>query len=172
MRSPTPLIYAISIRSCVRRLRNRTGSTGSARKTARSQTPRSTTPPPQTPGEGPPSPRGLAVPRYGAKLPAQPDRALPDPDVKPPPYERPPPMPHGLGSTVELLKVLLRFEAERHAVAPRLIAAVADLERIAADDEAGVPALRGWRRDVFGERALAPKHGKNALTLNRGRGTP
>jgi ribonuclease D len=70
-----------------------------------------------------------------------------------------------------LLKVLLRFEAEQHDVAPRLIASVADLELIAARDDADVPALRGWRREVFGERALALKSGRIALALDKGRVT-
>ena len=87
--------------------------------------------------------------------------------VPPPHVERAPATPQGLGSTVELLKVLLRFEAERQDVAPRLIASVADLEAIAASDNADVPALRGWRRDVFGERALALKRGEIALALDR-----
>jgi ribonuclease D len=65
--------------------------------------------------------------------------------------------------------VLLRFEAERHNVAPRLIASASEVEAIAADDNADVPALRGWRREVFGERALALKHGKLALKLKDGK---
>jgi ribonuclease D len=70
---------------------------------------------------------------------------------------------------VELLKVLLRVEAERHEVAARLIANAADLEAIAIDDSAPVRALSGWRRAIFGDRALALKHGKIALTLDRGK---
>ena len=34
---------------------------------------------------------------------------------------------------------------------------------------ADVAALRGWRREVFGERALALKHGKLALKLKDGK---
>ncbi|HVZ99749.1 MAG TPA: ribonuclease D [Caulobacterales bacterium] len=83
--------------------------------------------------------------------------------------ERPPPLPSGIGPTVELLKVLLRYEAERHQVAPRLIASVSELEAIAANDEADVDALKGWRREVFGARALALKHGRIALRLKNGK---
>jgi ribonuclease D len=46
---------------------------------------------------------------------------------------------------------------------------VDDLERIAADDAADVPALTGWRRELFGEKALALKHGKLALAIEKGR---
>ena len=45
--------------------------------------------------------------------------------------------------------------SERHGVAAKVIATVDDLDRIAADDEADVPALKGWRRELFGEKALA-----------------
>jgi ribonuclease D len=116
-------------------------------------------------------PRGFGGSRYAAELADTLDRALGDPNVRPPPFERAAPAPQGLGSTVELLKVLLRFEAEQHDVAPRLIASVADLELIAARDDADVPALRGWRREVFGERALALKSGRIALALDKGRVT-
>jgi len=74
-------------------------------------------------------------------------------------------------AVVELLKVLLRMVSERHHVAAKVIATVDDLERIAADDTADVPALTGWRRELFGEKALALKHGKLALTMENGRVT-
>jgi ribonuclease D len=73
------------------------------------------------------------------------------------------------GATVELLKVLLRMTSERHGVAAKVVATVDDLERIAADDDADVPAMKGWRRELFGEKALALKHGKLALAVEKGR---
>ena len=76
------------------------------------------------------------------------------------------------GATVELLKVLLRMTAERNGVAAKVIATVDELERIAADDEADVPALKGWRRELFGEKALALKQGRLALAIEKGRVTP
>ena len=79
----------------------------------------------------------------------------------PPPVEMPP----GLGPVVELMKVLLKLKCEEHDVAQKLVATTADLERIAADDEADVPALHGWRREVFGEAALALKRGELSLSL-------
>jgi len=72
-------------------------------------------------------------------------------------------------ATVELLKVLLRMTAERHGVAAKVIATVDDLDHIAADDKADVPALQGWRRELFGEKALALKHGRLALAVEKGR---
>jgi ribonuclease D len=72
-------------------------------------------------------------------------------------------------ATVELLKVLLRMTAERHGVAAKVIATVDDLDRIAANDAADVPALKGWRRDLFGEKALALKQGRLALAVDDGK---
>src|SRR5581483_6447297 len=72
-------------------------------------------------------------------------------------------------ATVELLKVLLRMTAERNGVAAKVIATVDDLEQIAGSDDADVPALKGWRREMFGEKAIALKHGRLALAVERHR---
>jgi ribonuclease D len=85
-----------------------------------------------------------------------------------PKIERPKGAPNGQ-ATVELLKVLLRMTAERHGVAAKVIATMDDLDRIAADDEADVPALSGWRRELFGDKALALKHGRLALAVEHNR---
>lgn len=114
-------------------------------------------------------PRGFGNSRAAQDLVQALDRAFADPNRSVYKHERLPPLPSGLGPTVELLKVLLRYEADTHGVAPRLIASAADVEAIAANDEANVAALRGWRREVFGERALALKHGKLALKLRDGK---
>jgi ribonuclease D len=114
-------------------------------------------------------PRGFGNSRAAQDLIQALDRAFADPNRAQYKHERPPSVPAGLGPTVELLKVLLRYEADEHAVAPRLIASAADVEAIAASDDADVPALQGWRRKVFGERALALKHGKLALKLKDGK---
>lgn len=74
----------------------------------------------------------------------------------------------GNGATVELLKVLLRAVAESERVAPKVLATVDDLEAIADDSEADVPALRGWRRRLFGDKALALKAGELGLSVIRG----
>jgi ribonuclease D len=72
-------------------------------------------------------------------------------------------------ATVELLKVLLRMTSERHAVASKVIATTDDLEQLANDDNADVAALHGWRRELFGEAALALKAGRVALAIDKGR---
>src|SRR5262249_36502055 len=104
-------------------------------------------------------PKGFERSKWGEAIIAAGKRRLErDPETMPR-IERPRNMFNGQ-ATVELLKVLLRMTAERHGVAAKVIATVDDLESIAADDEADVPALHGWRRELFGERALALKHGK------------
>ncbi|HTW54538.1 MAG TPA: ribonuclease D [Stellaceae bacterium] len=77
--------------------------------------------------------------------------------------------PPGLGPLIELLRVLLKQRCEDFEVAQKLVASADDLETIAADDDADVPALTGWRREVFGADALALKHGALALTAGRNR---
>ncbi|MCG8440938.1 MAG: ribonuclease D [Caulobacterales bacterium] len=114
-------------------------------------------------------PNGFERSRAGRALVEAIAPAIAAPDAHAPAITKPPPPPPGAGPTVELLKVLLRLKAEEHGVAARLIATVADLERIAADDAAEVPALAGWRRMVFGDAALALKRGEIALMLKRDR---
>ncbi len=71
-------------------------------------------------------------------------------------------------ATLELLKVLLKAAAARNRVAPRLIADSSDLEAIATSSEPDVAAMKGWRRQLFGEDALRLKRGELALTLSNG----
>ncbi len=89
-----------------------------------------------------------------------------------PRLQRPRPLSNGASATVELLKVLLRMSAERHGVAAKVIATTDDLEKIAAEDDADVPALKGWRRELFGEQALKLKRGELSLAVENGRVVP
>jgi len=113
-------------------------------------------------------PKGFERSRWGEQIVEAVKRGLERDPKTLPRLERFRSAPNG-AATVELLKVLLRMTAERHAVAAKVIATVDELERIAADDDADVPALKGWRRELFGEKALALKHGKLALAIDRGR---
>jgi ribonuclease D len=113
-------------------------------------------------------PKGFERSRWGEQIIEAVKRGL-DRDQKTlPRLDRFRPAPNG-AATVELLKVLLRMTAERHGVAAKVIATIDDLDRIAADDEADIPALKGWRRELFGEKALALKHGHLALAVDKGR---
>lgn len=66
------------------------------------------------------------------------------------------------GAITELLKVLLKCKCADYDVAQRLVASSEDIERLAAGEE-DVPALFGWRREVFGIDALRLISGKIAL---------
>jgi ribonuclease D len=113
-------------------------------------------------------PRGFERSRWGEAIVEAVKRGLARDPKTLPPFERPKPALNGQ-ATVELLKVLLRMTAERHGVAAKVIATVDDLDRIAADDDADVPALSGWRRELFGEKALALKRGQLSLAIENGR---
>jgi ribonuclease D len=113
-------------------------------------------------------PKGFERSKWGAEILAAVQRGLAGGRVTLPKLEKPRGNSNGT-AIVELLKVLLRMTSERHAVASKVIATVDDLEQIAADDNADVGALHGWRRDLFGEAALALKHGRLALAIERGR---
>jgi ribonuclease D len=115
-------------------------------------------------------PKGFGGSRFGPELVAAVAEALADPERYAPVFEKPkaPAQPIN-GAVVELLKVLLKARAEDAGVASKLIATVADLEKIAADDNAETGALHGWRREAFGEDALKLKRGEIALVLDGGR---
>ena len=74
-------------------------------------------------------------------------------------------MPPEAQAVVDLLRVLLKATAGHHGVAPKLIATADDLEQIARSDDADTAVLRGWRRKLFGDHALALKHGGLALAI-------
>ena len=71
------------------------------------------------------------------------------------------------GAAVELLKTLLKMRCEQHGVAQKLVAKTSDLVEIAAGVST-VPALTGWRHDIFGSDALKLMGGTLALSVNEG----
>ncbi|MBK1793029.1 ribonuclease D [Devosia sp. WQ 349] len=91
-----------------------------------------------------------AIPK--SALPAMPER-----------YRGPSPK----GAVGDLIRVLLKSVAEQHGVAARIIATSDEIDALVLDDDADVPALKGWRRKLFGEKALAIKHGRVGLVATR-----
>jgi ribonuclease D len=71
------------------------------------------------------------------------------------------------GAVGDLLRVLLKSVAEDNGVASRIIATSDDIDALVLDDDADVPALKGWRRKLFGDKALAIKHGKLGLAASK-----
>ena len=81
-----------------------------------------------------------------------------------PPIPRPPASPEGTSAAVDLLRVVLKLTAEEQGVAQKIIATTDDLEKIAIHGEdADVGALKGWRREVFGDKALRTVRGELAI---------
>jgi ribonuclease D len=111
-------------------------------------------------------PSGFSRSRHGMSLVAAIEAALADPEAYAPAVERPESLGPPAGALGELLKVLLKQIADEADVAPRLIANAGDIDRIARDDDPDVPALRGWRRDLFGEKAMALKAGRIAIAAH------
>jgi ribonuclease D len=115
-------------------------------------------------------PKGFSGSRFGPDLLAAIREALKDPEAYAPVVERNRSAPSpAAGAVVELLKVLLKARSEEAGVASKLIATVSDLEQIANDDDCDNAALKGWRREAFGEDALKLKRGELALVLDGAR---
>ena len=114
-------------------------------------------------------PRGMERSRAGGEILEAIERGLKRDPKTLPKIERERRNGANVGPTVGLLKVLLRQVSEESGVAGKLIATVDDLEAIASNDKTDVPALSGWRRKLFGQRALELKHGRLALTVENGK---
>ena len=112
-------------------------------------------------------PRGFERSRSAEEIVAATRKALDTPKDQLPKVPKLRPPMNGNGAAVDLLKVLLKMISESHGVASKVIATVDDLEAIAGDDAADVPALTGWRRDLFGETALKLKRGEIALAVQQ-----
>jgi ribonuclease D len=113
--------------------------------------------------------KGVAEGRLGNEILEAVQRGLANSKALEVPAPSRPDTPPGLGPLMELLRVLLKQRCEEHQVAQKLVATAEDLEAIAADDRASVPAVFGWRYDIFGKDALALKRGQLALTVRRNR---
>ncbi|VVT16300.1 Ribonuclease D [Rhizobium sp. EC-SD404] len=114
--------------------------------------------------------RGWERSQAGQAVIAAVNEALAIPKEDMPRLERSRSSPEGAGAATELLKVLLKLITEREGVAPKIIANADDLEQIATNGEgADVPALHGWRREMFGDKALALIDGRLALRFNEKR---
>ena len=69
----------------------------------------------------------------------------------------------------EMLKVLLKAVSDEANVVPRLIANAADVEKLArGDHDDDIAALKGWRYELFGKKALALLSGKLAWSFQDG----
>jgi ribonuclease D len=65
----------------------------------------------------------------------------------------------------DMLRVLLKAKSDEEDVAQKLIASSADLDLLAGGQR-DIPALKGWRNEVFGRDALLLTQGKVALAVD------
>lgn len=70
----------------------------------------------------------------------------------------------GNSAASEVLKLLLKMVSEKQGVAAKVIAHSDEIDKIASlGENADVPALKGWRREVFGQQALDLLEGKTCI---------
>ena len=79
------------------------------------------------------------------------------------------PLPEGTAVIADILKLALKVVCDAHGIAPRLVASSSDIEAIAAGEERNVPAMKGWRRKLFGETAVEIRAGRSAIGLKNGK---
>ena len=110
--------------------------------------------------------RGFAEGKSGVALVAalQAAAALPDDALPEPPSRKD--NSRASPALVSLLKVLLAAKCEEHNVAGKLVASSDDLDRLAGEDHPDVPALHGWRQEVFGADAMLLKAGGITLGVD------
>lgn len=112
---------------------------------------------------------GFARSARGRELVEAVKRGLARPVADLPTVKPPEPLPSSAVAIADLFRVLLKAVSAKHDVAAKLIATTDELDKIAVDDNANVPALHGWRRTLFGEDALALKAGRLTMGIDRGR---
>ena len=96
-------------------------------------------------------------------------QAAQTPEIDYPEFERQEKREKAPQALIDLLKVLLKHVTEEFEVAPRLIASMDDLEKLALNDNADIPALSGWRYQIFGQIALELKKGRLAIYVTNGK---
>jgi ribonuclease D len=115
-------------------------------------------------------PRGSAESSIGKGILAAVKEAIArDPADIPSPKGRGEEMTASQEAAAEVLKLALKIVCEQAGVAPKLLATSADIDAMAVSDEADVPAMHGWRREVFGDVAQALKNGTAKIGFEKGR---
>ena len=86
-----------------------------------------------------------------------PEEECPDPDRGKSPLR-------GHDTLVALLQALLKLRCDENGIAAQLVGNRKELDQIATEDEPDVRAMTGWRREIYGNDAIALKNGEIALT--------
>lgn len=69
----------------------------------------------------------------------------------------------------ELLKLLLKITSQNSGVVAKLIASDDDLKKFSAGRDKNNPILKGWRRELFGNQALAVREGRLSIRYDASR---
>ena len=88
-----------------------------------------------------------------------------DPKNWPQPKKRKSMPPH-VAATIDVLRLLLKIKAAENGVATKLLCSTEDIESLAIEDKPDIPAMKGWRYDMFGKDAIEIKTGKLSIGLN------
>ena len=112
-------------------------------------------------------PKGYGRSNMGAEILAIIEKVEAIPKSELPRLPQRPNGPSPKGPIGDLIRVLLKAVAEREGVAARIIATSDDIDQIVLDNDADVAALTGWRRKVFGDKALAIKQGRMGLAATQ-----
>jgi ribonuclease D len=114
-------------------------------------------------------PNGFIRSKHGQGLIDAVRSALDAPDQFAPEMSRPVQNAQIPAGAPELLKVLLKHISDENNVVPRLIANSNDIDRIARGERTDdIPAMTGWRYDMFGQRAVALLSGRLAVSFEGG----
>ena len=115
-------------------------------------------------------PKGMATSRVGdAVLKAVAAGLARDPKSLPQPDDGRDEMNEAAQAAAEVLKLALKVVCEQEGIAPKLVASSSDIDAVAESDTADVPLLHGWRRELFGNLALAIKRGEAVIGFDKGR---
>ncbi len=72
-------------------------------------------------------------------------------------------------SSLELLKLLLKYCSEESGLAEKIIASTEDLKSILEGQKKDIKAFTGWRNEIFGKMALSLLNGKLAFKIEKGK---
>jgi len=115
-------------------------------------------------------PKGMASSRIGdAVLKAVAAGLALDPKSLPQPDDGRDEMSDAAQAAAEVLKLALKVVCEKEGIAPKLVASSSDIDAVAESDEADVHLMQGWRRELFGDLALAIKRGEAVIGFEGGR---
>lgn len=115
-------------------------------------------------------PKGMSSSRVGdAILKAVAAGLARDPKSLPQPDDGRDEMNEAAQAAAEVLKLALKVVCEQEGIAPRLVASSSDIDAVAESDTAEVPLLHGWRRELFGNLALAIKRGEAVIGFDKGK---